>query len=91
MAISIVQPFGLFDTIYAVPRWEAQLAATRVLVLPIEEVSAKIRTGGPIDDEGDLGLAVWAGHVPIGLRAEAPVVADGVSPDLAPPRVRCGT
>jgi hypothetical protein len=52
---------------------EKELAATRVLALPIDEASAKIRTGGPIDDEEDLSLPVWAGHVPIELRAKEPV------------------
>ena len=59
-----------------------------MFVLPIEEVSAKIRTGGPIDDEEDLVLPVWAGHVPLGLRADAPVPAEGLAPDLATPDLR---
>jgi uncharacterized protein len=46
-----------------------ELAATRVLVVPIEEVSAKVRTGGPIDDEDDLRWPVWAGQLPVGLRS----------------------
>lgn len=46
-----------------------ELAATRVLAMPIEEASAKVRTGGPIDDAEDLALPVWAGHLPIALRA----------------------
>jgi uncharacterized protein len=51
---------------------EKEAQATRVLELALEEVSAKIRSGGPIDDAEDMGLAVWAGVVPIGLRAEVP-------------------
>ncbi|MEO8705386.1 MAG: pyridoxamine 5'-phosphate oxidase family protein [Kofleriaceae bacterium] len=46
-----------------------ELAATRVLAMPIDEATAKIRTGGPIDDAEDLALPVWAGHLPIALRA----------------------
>jgi nitroimidazol reductase NimA-like FMN-containing flavoprotein (pyridoxamine 5'-phosphate oxidase superfamily) len=57
----------------------AELRATRVIRLPIVEASAKVRAGAPIDDEDDLGLAVWAGHVPLALRADEPVAA----PDLA--------
>lgn len=45
---------------------------TLVLRVPIEEGSAKVRTGGPIDDEGDLGLPVWSGVVPLRLVAGAP-------------------
>jgi nitroimidazol reductase NimA-like FMN-containing flavoprotein (pyridoxamine 5'-phosphate oxidase superfamily) len=44
---------------------ENELTATSVLALPIEEASAKIRTGPPMDDEQDYGLAVWAGVIPI--------------------------
>jgi uncharacterized protein len=48
---------------------DKELAATRVLAVAIEEVSAKVRTGGPIDDPEDLGVPVWAGQLPLGLRA----------------------
>lgn len=35
--------------------------ATMVLAFDIEEASAKVRTGGPKDDEEDMGLNIWAG------------------------------
>ncbi|MEV4514160.1 bifunctional pyridoxamine 5'-phosphate oxidase family protein/GNAT family N-acetyltransferase [Dactylosporangium sp. NPDC049525] len=44
-----------------------ELAQTAVLALPLREVSAKIRTGGPSDDEQDLHLPHWAGVVPLTL------------------------
>jgi nitroimidazol reductase NimA-like FMN-containing flavoprotein (pyridoxamine 5'-phosphate oxidase superfamily) len=44
---------------------EQEMKATTVLVLPLNEVSAKIRTGPPIDDEEDYSLPVWAGVVPV--------------------------
>ena len=44
---------------------EQELKATTVLALPLEEVSAKVRTGGPIDDEADYTLPVWAGVLPL--------------------------
>jgi nitroimidazol reductase NimA-like FMN-containing flavoprotein (pyridoxamine 5'-phosphate oxidase superfamily) len=47
------------------PPTEQELKATSVLALPLEEVSAKVRTGGPIDDEEDYALPVWAGVVPL--------------------------
>jgi uncharacterized protein len=50
-----------------------ELAATAVVALPLAEVSAKLRSGGPIDDEEDLALPYWAGHVPLQLVAGAPV------------------
>lgn len=44
---------------------EQELKATAVLLLPLEEVSAKIRTGPPVDEEEDYALPIWAGVVPI--------------------------
>jgi nitroimidazol reductase NimA-like FMN-containing flavoprotein (pyridoxamine 5'-phosphate oxidase superfamily) len=55
------------------PPSDKELAATRVLQLPIEEVSAKSRTGGPLDDEEDLQWPAWAGLVPLRLTAGTPV------------------
>ena len=42
-----------------------ELAGTSVLALAIDEASAKVRTGPPVDDEEDLGAAVWAGVLPM--------------------------
>ena len=39
--------------------------ATGVLVLEIEHASTKVRTGGPVDDDEDLGTDIWAGVVPV--------------------------
>jgi hypothetical protein len=50
-----------------------ELRATLVVELPIEEVVAKRRAGGPIDDEEDLALPVWAGVVPLVVAAGEPV------------------
>jgi nitroimidazol reductase NimA-like FMN-containing flavoprotein (pyridoxamine 5'-phosphate oxidase superfamily) len=50
-----------------------ELAKTRVVSLPISEASAKVRTGGPKDDEDDLELPVWAGVLPLRLAAGEPV------------------
>jgi len=53
-----------------------ELKATTVLRLPIEEASAKVRTGNPVDDEADYDLNVWAGVLPLKLKAGKPI-ADG--------------
>jgi uncharacterized protein len=50
-----------------------ELAATAVLAVPLLEVSAKVRTGGPVDDEEDYDLPVWAGVLPLKLVPGAPV------------------
>jgi uncharacterized protein len=49
-----------------------ELKATTVLALPLDEVSAKVRTGGPIDDEGDYNLPVWAGVLPLTTSVKSP-------------------
>ena len=67
------------------PPDEGELRATLVLKLPLVEVSAKIRTGPPIDDEQDYSLAVWAGVIPLRLIAEAPVSDDRVPSEVEPP------
>lgn len=48
---------------------EQEMKGTMVLRLPLIEASAKIRTGGPIDDEEDYALPVWAGVLPLRLVA----------------------
>jgi hypothetical protein len=60
-------------------RWETlrpvnakELKATAVFSLPIDEASAKVRTGGPKDDEADYALPIWAGVVPVRLQLLAP-------------------
>jgi hypothetical protein len=49
-----------------------ELKATTVLELTIEEASAKTRIGPPMDDEQDYALPVWAGVLPLSLKAGAP-------------------
>lgn len=60
---------------------DQELKATSVLVLPMEEVSAKVRTGPPIDDEEDYEIPIWAGVVPVHLRAGDPIPDDRISSD----------
>ncbi|MGH7571413.1 MAG: pyridoxamine 5'-phosphate oxidase family protein [Gemmatimonadota bacterium] len=54
---------------------DAESQATSVLHFAIEEASAKVRTGPPIDDEGDLDLPVWAGVIPLALTPGVPIPA----------------
>ncbi|HKP61135.1 MAG TPA: GNAT family N-acetyltransferase [Polyangiales bacterium] len=63
---------------------DAELRSTRVLCLPIEEASAKVRRGGPLDGAGDLELPVWAGVLPLRVRAEPPLRAAGLLSDMPP-------
>ncbi|QRK06185.1 pyridoxamine 5'-phosphate oxidase family protein [Archangium violaceum] len=61
-----------------------ELKATSVLRLPLEEASAKIRTGPPRDDEEDLSLDCWAGVLPLRLMplplVPAPELREGIRP-----------
>lgn len=65
------------------PPNDHELNATRLLALPIDEASIKLRTGGPRDDEEDLELECWAGHLPLTLSAGAPI-PDALHPPRAP-------
>jgi hypothetical protein len=45
----------------------------------LEEVSAKVRTGPPVDDEADHSLPVWAGVIPIVTQRGEPIPAPGLA------------
>jgi nitroimidazol reductase NimA-like FMN-containing flavoprotein (pyridoxamine 5'-phosphate oxidase superfamily) len=52
---------------------DRELKATLVLAIALEEVSAKMRTGGPIDDDEDMSLPAWAGVLPLQMTAGEPI------------------
>lgn len=62
---------------------EKELKATAVLEFSIDEASAKVRTGPPMDDEEDYALPVWAGVLPLRLETQEPIpdsrLLDGLS------------
>lgn len=62
-----------------------ELKATSILSLPIDEASAKVRTGPPKDEPEDLDLPVWAGVLPLSIVAGDPVADPGLRHDLPPP------
>jgi hypothetical protein len=64
---------------------EQELKATSVLALPLEEVSAKIRSGPPIDDEEDYALPVWGGVIPVVQTLGEPVPDARVLEGIAAP------
>jgi nitroimidazol reductase NimA-like FMN-containing flavoprotein (pyridoxamine 5'-phosphate oxidase superfamily) len=67
---------------------EKDLKSTSVLSLPLEEVSAKIRTGPPVDDEEDYALPVWGGVVPLVQSFGEPLPDDRVLEGLVAPELR---
>ena len=65
---------------------EQELSSTTVLSLPLVEVSAKVRTGPPIDDEEDYQLPIWAGVLPLRLVAGVPVNDPRLKQEIQLPR-----
>lgn len=61
---------------------KAELAATSVLEFSIDEASAKTRAGPPHDDEADYARNVWAGVLPLGLRAATPLADPRLAGDI---------
>src|SRR5712692_6867876 len=64
---------------------ERELQLTTVLSLPLDEASAKVRTGPPLDDEEDYQLDVWAGVIPLRLVANAPIPDPRLPAEIDPP------
>jgi uncharacterized protein len=64
---------------------DGELRATLVLALPLDEASAKVRTGPPIDDDEDYGLDLWAGVLPLRLAVGPPEPDPALPPDVDVP------
>lgn len=62
-----------------------EMKATIVMSLRLEEVAAKVRTGGPVDDEEDYALDVWAGVVPIHREIDPPLDDERLKDGVAAP------
>jgi nitroimidazol reductase NimA-like FMN-containing flavoprotein (pyridoxamine 5'-phosphate oxidase superfamily) len=67
------------------PPTRQELKGTKVLSLPLDEASAKVRTGPPIDDDEDYDLPVWAGVLPLQIAAAPPVRDPRVDPAVDMP------
>ena len=61
-----------------------ELKGTRVLAMTLDEASAKVRTGPPVDDDEDYELDVWAGVIPMALTAAAPIADPRLDPGIEP-------
>ena len=64
---------------------DQEMKATQVLAVPLEEASAKIRTGPPIDDDEDYALPIWAGVLPLNMAPGTPVKDPRLSHPVEPP------
>ncbi len=74
-------------------RWEEvrepstkELKATKVLEINIDEASAKIRTGGPVDDKEDYDLDIWAGVLPFKTMIGEPIDDEKLKAGLEVPK-----
>ncbi len=63
-----------------------ELAATAVVRVTLDEMLAKVRSGGPIDDEDDLTAPVWAGVIPLQTQALSPVPAENLAAGIELPK-----
>ncbi len=69
---------------WAEARWpnEKEDKGTKLLALSIDEASAKVRTGPPVDDDEDMDLDIWAGVIPLLVTAGDPIPAPDVKVGL---------
>ncbi len=67
------------------PVTDQELEVTKVIAVPLEEVSAKVRTGPPVDDEADYAHDVWAGVLPLAVVAGAPRADPRLEPGMPAP------
>ena len=64
---------------------DQELKATTIVWMDIDEGAAKVRAGGPVDDEPDYDLDVWAGVVPVSTVIGAPIPDDRLKPGTPEP------
>jgi len=67
------------------PPSEEEINATTLVSLPISEASAKIRSGPASDDEQDYSLPIWAGVIPLELRAAPPLADEKLASSIPTP------
>ena len=67
------------------PATPLEVKGTKVLALPLDEASLKVRTGGPSEEAEDYALPVWAGVLPLTTTAGALVPDDRLDPNIAVP------
>lgn len=77
---------GLWE--YGRPMTKKESAATLIVELKLDRVSAKARTGEPSDDEADESLPLWAGLLPLKTTLGAPITASNAVRIPVPPHIR---
>jgi uncharacterized protein len=64
---------------------DKELRETSIFSIPLDEASAKIRTGPPLDPEEDFALPVWAGVLPVRSGYGEPIASPDLTPGIAVP------
>ena len=77
---------GLWEYGRALTKKES--AATMIVELSLEKISAKARSGDPSDDEEDLDLDLWAGIIPLRTTHEAAITAKNAAGIAVPPHIK---
>jgi nitroimidazol reductase NimA-like FMN-containing flavoprotein (pyridoxamine 5'-phosphate oxidase superfamily) len=77
---------GLWEYGRALTKKES--AATMIVELSLEKISAKARSGDPSDDEEDLDLGLWAGIIPLRTTHEAAITAKNAAGIAVPPHIK---
>ncbi len=102
-AIVVDDPEKKFEVLHALTdhlirgRWEEirqpspqELKRTLLLAIAIEEASAKVRVGPPLDEEEDYALTMWAGVLPLKMTASSPITDPRLLPETAVPSYAAG-
>ncbi len=76
---------GLWN--YGRPLVSKEIAATMIVELSLDKISAKSREGDPSDDEEDLALPIWAGLLPIETKLGTPITAANASAIAVPSHI----
>jgi nitroimidazol reductase NimA-like FMN-containing flavoprotein (pyridoxamine 5'-phosphate oxidase superfamily) len=64
---------------------DSEIKQTAIIALALDEVSAKVRSGGPEDDPEDMEAEVWAGVLPFSFESGDPVAAEDLAPNIETP------
>ncbi len=67
------------------PMTDKEIRATTVLRLPLAEASAKVRQGGPVDDDEDYALPIWAGVLPVSIDYGTPITDPAMTMEMDVP------
>jgi uncharacterized protein len=67
------------------PMTDKEVRGTAMISIPIDEASVKVRAGGPVDEEEDYALSIWAGVIPFQSGYETPIADPRNHPDLEVP------